>query len=278
MVMMMAPDYCLADNIARALKGRRSGRNWTALCPAHDDRTPSLSIAQADHKVLVHCHAGCSQQAVIDALRCRGLWSGELDRPSGPWEPRRHRALSDDAESRTRIALRLWSEAAPVTGSLAERRYFVEHRHLDVRPLELRHALRWNASIQAIVALMTDPVSGEAIGIHRTFLDADGAKLERKMLGRQGAVRLSPDDTVTMSLGISEGIEDGLAVLLSGWSPVWAATSAGAIARFPVLDGVEALTIFADADGPGIREADKCAERWRSAGRDVCIAAPGRLE
>src|SRR5262245_49459435 len=101
--------YVNAHNIARALNARRNGRNWTAPCPAHDDRTPSLSIKQADDKVLVHCHAGCSQQEVIDALRGRGLWSCEPGRPSAPREPRRHPALEDDAEARTRIALQLWS-------------------------------------------------------------------------------------------------------------------------------------------------------------------------
>lgn len=79
---------------------------------------------------------------------------------------------------------------------------------------------------------MTDPVTVEPIGIHHTFLDADGTKVERKMLDRQGIVRLSPDVTVTMGLGLTEGIEDGLAVVVSGWSPVWAAPSDGAIARF----------------------------------------------
>jgi len=54
-----------------------------ARCPAHDDRNPSLSISQSDGRVLVHCHAGCSQQAVIEALRRKGLWnpqSGIIDR------------------------------------------------------------------------------------------------------------------------------------------------------------------------------------------------------
>jgi putative DNA primase/helicase len=274
---MIARDHCSADDIARGLNARRSGRNWTALCPAHDDSTPSLSITQADDKVLVHCFAGCSQQAVLAALSGRGLWSGEPAQPTGPSRERRRgpSPLADNAEARTRMALRLWSEAVPVTGSLAER-YFVERRRLDVRQLELRHALRWNGSIQAIVALMTDPVSGEAIGVHRTFLDTDGAKLERWMLGRQGVVCLSAHSKVTIGLGVTEGIEDGMAVLLSGWSPVWVATSSGAIGRFPVLAGIEALTIFADADGSGMREAEKCADRWRNAGRDVCITAPGR--
>jgi hypothetical protein len=46
-----------------------------ARCPAHEDRNPSLSITEAtDGKVLLRCHAGCSQEAVIAALRARGLW------------------------------------------------------------------------------------------------------------------------------------------------------------------------------------------------------------
>src|SRR5262245_58238848 len=63
-----------ADEIGRALKGRRNGRDWLVRCPAHGDRKPSLAVAQADTKVLVHCFAGCSQQAVIDALKALRLW------------------------------------------------------------------------------------------------------------------------------------------------------------------------------------------------------------
>jgi putative DNA primase/helicase len=47
-----------------------------AKCPAHDDRNPSLSIRVDQGKVLLHCHAGCSQQNVIAALKSRGLWAG----------------------------------------------------------------------------------------------------------------------------------------------------------------------------------------------------------
>ncbi|GEM_PF-476824 len=63
-----------AAEIAEALGGKSNGRGWMACCPAHDDRNPSLSISQGDNGPLVHCHAGCDQQAVIDALRARGLW------------------------------------------------------------------------------------------------------------------------------------------------------------------------------------------------------------
>jgi len=63
-----------ASQIAAALGGRPSGPQWVARCPAHEDRNPSLSIREAGGKILVHCHAGCPQEAVVEALRCRGLW------------------------------------------------------------------------------------------------------------------------------------------------------------------------------------------------------------
>jgi len=64
-----------AAAIADALGGRRSGAGWAAPCPAHDDTTPSLTLSDGrDGRVLVRCHAGCGQAAVIAALRERGLW------------------------------------------------------------------------------------------------------------------------------------------------------------------------------------------------------------
>lgn len=63
-----------AADITRALDARRSGSTWMAKCPSHEDRNASLAIREADGKVLLHCHAGCSQAAVIDALKSRGLW------------------------------------------------------------------------------------------------------------------------------------------------------------------------------------------------------------
>ena len=178
-----------------------------------------------------------------------------------------------DVCDRIGIALQLWRQSGSISGTAGER-YFVERRRLPIGSLPLDHALRWNRRIGAVVGLMTDPVSGKPIGIHRTFLDSEGAKRDRRMLGRQGVVRLTPDESVAGGLGLTEGVEDALAVLLSGWSPVWAATSAGAVARFPVLLGIDTLTIFADADDAGLRAAQACCDRWRTAGRDAIVASP----
>jgi len=63
-----------AETIAKALGGRKTGSGWTVRCPAHDDRTPSLSVRDADdNKVPVHCHAGCDHECVIAMLQAMGL-------------------------------------------------------------------------------------------------------------------------------------------------------------------------------------------------------------
>lgn len=45
------------------------GHRANAMCPAHEDSSPSLSIRSgATGRVLVHCFAGCETQQVLDAL------------------------------------------------------------------------------------------------------------------------------------------------------------------------------------------------------------------
>ena len=54
----------------------KAGGGWQALCPAHDDHDPSLSISRGDDgRVLLHCHAGCSTEAIVAAL---GLQMSDL--------------------------------------------------------------------------------------------------------------------------------------------------------------------------------------------------------
>lgn len=43
-------------------------------CPGHEDKNPSLQVSQNNGKILVKCHAGCSQDRVIEGLKARGLW------------------------------------------------------------------------------------------------------------------------------------------------------------------------------------------------------------
>jgi hypothetical protein len=70
-----------AETIALALGGKRSGKGWICCCPAHKDRNPSFSIDDGNNgSPVFKCHAGCTQEAVMDALADRGLWNEEGDR------------------------------------------------------------------------------------------------------------------------------------------------------------------------------------------------------
>lgn len=63
---------------------KHTGAGWVARCPTHEDRNPSLSLTITDDgKVLAHCHAGCDQAALAEALDLRA------DRgTSAEWTPR----------------------------------------------------------------------------------------------------------------------------------------------------------------------------------------------
>lgn len=60
--------------LTRALAGRWHGSYGLACCPAHDDHNPSMAITDGEDRLLVRCHAGCDQAAVIAALKDKGLW------------------------------------------------------------------------------------------------------------------------------------------------------------------------------------------------------------
>jgi hypothetical protein len=48
---------------------KQNGQGWQALCPAHKDQNPSLSIAEGDDgRALLKCHAGCTTENVVTAL------------------------------------------------------------------------------------------------------------------------------------------------------------------------------------------------------------------
>jgi len=262
-----------AKAITVALSGHWRGRYGLCRCPSHNDRTPSLKIRDNPRRldgVDVCCFAGCGWEDVKAALV--GLRLLDSFKPGVPApRPISTPAPAEDDAMRLQRVKHIWRTSVPLVKTLGEK-YFAEVRGLDLSRLgDLSHALRYHPDLRAVIAGMSDPLTGAGVGIHRTFLNADGTKLERKMLGHAGAIRISPDEDVTEGLGITEGVEDALAVLISGWAPVWASSSAGAIERFPLLAGIESLTIFADDDPPGLKAAHICADRWTAAGREARI-------
>jgi hypothetical protein len=64
------PSSPLLDNVLAHLQGVRSSlRGWTACCPAHADREPSLSIGMGEQgQVLLKCFAGCTLERIVEAM------------------------------------------------------------------------------------------------------------------------------------------------------------------------------------------------------------------
>ncbi len=216
-------------------------------------------------------------------------WLGKTPAGIGPKRPsaRTRPALQDGGPAQTRdLARSLWREAVqaqgtPVQTYLAGRGLVLPDWPDDPDVIRFHPACpRSRERHPAMLALMTEPDTGAPCGIHRTFLLPDGSDRLRDgkgkaMLGNAGVIRLSPHDEVTMGLGIAEGIETALSVMQRfRWRPIWAASSAGAIRNFPILAGISALTVFADADGAGMAAARHCAGRWVQAGREAQIIKP----
>jgi hypothetical protein len=72
----MAGGARVSDVLDRLSGVRKCGRGWIAKCPAHQDRSASLSVSQtADGRWLMHCFAGC---AIGDVLAAIGLTINDL--------------------------------------------------------------------------------------------------------------------------------------------------------------------------------------------------------
>jgi hypothetical protein len=205
----------------------------------------------------------------------------------------RHVAANDDAEMRRRqrIALEIWEASKEPAGTPVEA--WLRSRGLALPEEAAGRAIRFHPYLPfagqgyhpAMVALFVDILTSEPRAIHRTALTEDGHKAliecPRMTLGPCGgaAIKLSPEEYVDTRLAIGEGIETTLAGMALGFSPVWAVGNAGGLGAFPVLAGVEALSIFVDHDfkGAGQRRARVCSERWTRAGREVFRITPNTI-
>ena len=195
-------------------------------------------------------------------------------------EQHRHQALSD-------FGRRIWASSQPLAGTvgaayLLARGCVLPPADGDLRFLPAHKHPLGDYTGPALVALVTDVLTGEPISLHQTWIRPDGTKPDdlpgpaRLLLGGHrkagGCIRLWPDEAVTTGLGVGEGIESCLS-LAHALTPVWSAIDAGNLAALPVLPGIEALTIAQDNDPAGRRSAQTVAERWAAAGAEVAIVA-----
>lgn len=241
----------------RVLVERLGGR-WTPAgglcrCPAHADRTPSLSVRPGRTRLLLHCFAGCTAEEILRALDREHLLE-----PNAPVSSAA--ALQDDHRL-SAAALRIWSESRSLQGTPAER--YLAARGLRTASPELRfhprtpHGRRPLTRYRpALIAAVRDDAG--LTGIHRTFLD-EGAQGEarRSGLGRfgRGAVRFGG---IAPTLGLAEGIETALSATALFGLPCWAALGTERFGLVALPPQSKKLMLFLDHD-PGGRRAEALA-------------------
>jgi putative DNA primase/helicase len=271
--------------LLHGLEARPCGRGFIARCPAHDDRSPSLSLAQAsDGRILLHCFAGCQSTDVIAALRRRGLWF-ERSLNLNPVK-RESQLASWTPERRRQRALDLWLQGEPLRGKIAG--IYLVTRGLAVPATErLRHhpAISHPEARQSypgLLAAFTNE-NDQFCGLLRIYLARDSCGCVVKAPVDPQKLALGPIGGCSVRLGnvveskplvVCEGIETGLACLEATRLPVWAAGSSANLQTLRLPSSVRDVIIAADGDQAGEKAASQAAWRFGCEGRKVRIARP----
>jgi len=264
--------------IVERLGGEWRNGGGMCRCPAHDDRTPSLSVRPGEKRLLFHCFAGCETREVICALRALRLLTAEFrgDGSEAPWTP------ADPGRRNRGAATRLWADAHPIGRSPAEA--YLKGRGLTLEVSDLRYHPRTpcGRGLQAVFrpAMLAAVRDGSGlVAVHRTFLDPRSARLAdlpvpKRALGLlgQGAVRLCPSSE--QMLGWAEGIENAIAATQLTGIPCWATLGTERFARVALPPSVKHLVLFLDND-PGGRRAESLARKaYRGAAVEIEACYP----
>lgn len=282
---MSAPSAISYATLARLRNGAR-GKVADVICPlcsvgktGASAKREVLRTWAKDSAIGFHC-ARCD----IDGL---ALADGEAIEV----EPIHIEDDGDEERERQRkqdAADRIWRHSYNLAGTAGES--YLTRRGIVLDDVPNFGSLRWHprcpwerGTAPCILTRFTDAITGEPRGIWRRPID--GGKPKTLGIMRGCVIRIWPDEDVTTGLALGEGVETTLfaATRLTHRNtllrPAWAAGSAGNLETFPVLAGIEALTLLVDHDvsGTGQKAARACGKRWRDAGRDVTLLMPDAL-
>jgi putative DNA primase/helicase len=270
-----------AREIVDSLGGTWRRSRGMCRCPAHDDRTPSLSVSLGRRAILFHCFAGCSNNEIIAELGRRGVRARELFDGSGEPLPDAPRIESID-----RNASRLWRGADALRASPAEAyllkrgltQFSPEVRFHPRTPLGPRGDVRFLPAMLA--AVRTDL---GVIAVHRTFLDARACRLAafdrpKRALGslQQGAVRLATPRGGR--LGLAEGIETALSATQLFGVPCWATLGNERFGLVTIPESVRQLHLFVDNDPGGDLAEERAREAYARADRNITAVRPTNID
>jgi phage/plasmid primase-like uncharacterized protein len=227
---------------------------------------------------------GCNFVNAVTTLVGNGL-----RKPAPPAKPEERDGSKDD-QRKLAWAEAIWRETLPLGHDAIE--YFAR-RGIDINQVPEHGGLRFHPRCQwpgnitkpCIIGRFTTALGNEPRGILRRPITGEKAIA----LGPMGdcVIRLWPDDAIEQDLVIGEGVETVLSMALhrthrgKPLQPAWAVCVANNLKNFPVLPGIEILTVLVDNDLPdqhgrraGQEAAARCAARWSEAGREVIRLTP----
>jgi len=211
-----------ARQIVQDLKGTWHRKYGMVRCPAHEDARASLSVTPGRKAVLFHCFAGCTQDAILAALRDLRLNPAVKSGATQPTVPPRDLMP---------LVAQIWGTARPIAGGPAQR--YLDRRGIGhtragrFTPDALTYENRQKLRLPALLLPMTEGPLLRAL--LRIFLDADGQKARcldgaKRTLGdtHGSVVQLGAPPDETMNL--AEGFEDAQSAIdlchLSGCAAV----------------------------------------------------------
>ena len=268
-----------ARQIVDALGGRWTGRQGMCCCPAHDDQTPSLSVGLTSNAILFHCFAGCTSDEVLEGFKRHGIQPRDLfDGKGGPIAPSA-KPFGPDAN-----ACRLWHEAVPLAGTLAER--YLANRSIPLRSSELRFLDRTPLGrkpdvrfLPALIAAVRMDIG--IVAIQRTFIERATASKAgffkpKRALGHLGAGAVRLSEPIEGRLGLAEGSESALSAQTLFGIPCWATLGNERFGIVAIPESITELHLYVDADKGGERALKRGIEAYARPGRTIIPHKPDR--
>ena len=269
----------VSDILERCDSVKPRGLNtWIARCPAHADKTPSLSVSKGEgDRILFHCHAGCDVEAIVESM---GLMMSDLH-PTGGERPLSI-SFNNSNQASKKPAL-----SDPITTAVIEKL----HHQLDGQQRdylrtermltdEVIDRYRLGFEERGSSRRLTIPIADEE-SIYRDIRcwlppearQANDSKMMHWKSG-YGAARLFPlDQLQSAELILCEGELDALALISHGIAAITA--TCGASTWPDALSGAfagKSVTILLDNDEAGQKGALKRAESLSAHGVKVRIA------
>lgn len=269
--MKLTPTAAAKEAVKR-LNGTWHGSYGKARCPAHEDRSPSLSVTPGKDVVLFHCFAGCNQAEIMAALSRHGGYVRPTERDTTP----------PVARDLAPLARELWSKALPIAGTPAQ--LYLEMRKIGhstigrYEPASLVYEEGKKLRLPALLLPITE--RRQVIALKRIFVDRAGNKngslVEPKRtlaLPRGGSIQIGRIEADHLNL--AEGFEDAESVIrMFGLTGCWSANGIEQYAHLVIPDHVRTITVYSQHGSAATRGLAKGEANLTANGRRLSVELP----